>query len=138
MPEHLVSAQPSGVTKNTASQGAYAVTAQRAPSMRAQFGSGAIDATVPARMRRTFVAIDNSEEPAPEKISHMRFMMTVAGARVALHVRRDGAKVIVIAVCRSRHVDLVRRALTEAATGMRFQGERVDTAVHAVEGKDRV
>jgi hypothetical protein len=88
-------------------------------------------------MRRSFVSSDRSEVSSRENISHMRFMMTVAGARVALHVRRDGAKVIVIAVCSSRHVDLVRRALVEAATEMRFQGERVDTAVHAVVGKDR-
>jgi hypothetical protein len=109
--------------------------------MRSRSGSGAKYAADPAFMRRTFVASDISEDLPREKISHMRFMMTVAGARVALHVRRDGAKVIVIAVCSSRHVELVRRALAEAAIGMRFQGERVDTAVRAVDGaygEDRV
>jgi hypothetical protein len=94
-------------------------------------------ATDPARMRRMFVSSDISEESPREKISHMRFTMTVAGARVVLHVRRDGAKVIVIAVCSSRHVDLVRRALTEAAIGMRFQGECVDTAVRALDEENR-
>ena len=63
--------------------------------------------------------------------------MTVAGARTALHVRCHGGKVIVIAVCSARHVDLVRRALAEAAAAMRLQGESVDTAVRAVDGEDR-
>lgn len=136
-PVDLVSAHLLGLTLKASSQRAYAVSAPRVPSMRPRAGSGVMDATNPARIGRTFVASDISEESSREKISHMRFMMTVAGARIALHVRRDGAKVIVIAVCSSRHVDLVRRALTEAATGMRFQGEHVDTAVRAVDGEDR-
>jgi len=94
-------------------------------------------ATERATTRRTFIACDSTATSSREKISHMRFMMTVAGARIALHVRRDGGKLIVIAVCSSRHVELVRRALAEAAAGMRFQGERVDTAVRAAEGAGR-
>jgi hypothetical protein len=33
---------------------------------------------------------------------------------------------------------LVRRALAEAAAGMRMQGERVDTTVHVAQGEERV
>jgi hypothetical protein len=72
-----------------------------------------------------------------EKFSHVRFTLMIAGARVALHVRDDGEKVIVIAVCSARHVALVRRALAEAGEVMRLRGERVEMTVTAPDAKER-
>jgi hypothetical protein len=68
-----------------------------------------------------------------EKSSHVSFTLTVAGARVALHLRRAGEKLLVIVVCSARHAALVRRALADVADSLRAQGECVDASVRTME-----
>jgi hypothetical protein len=135
--ENADSAQPSGPHSKTTLDGACAASQRRTFPVRSQIGSAGSYATERSSARRPFVARELSDEPPREKISHVRFMMTVAGARVALHVRKHGGKLIVIAVCSSRRLEVVRRALAEAASGLRLQGECVDTTVRAVEREDR-
>jgi hypothetical protein len=136
-PEKSDSAQRSELHPKTALDGTCAASQRRTFPIRSQIGSAGSHALERSFVRRPLVAREIAEEPSREKISHVRFMMTVAGARVALHVRRDGGRLIVIAVCSSRRLEVVRRALAEAVCGLRLQGERVDTTVRAVEREDR-
>jgi hypothetical protein len=139
-PEEPLSAPLSRMRPKDASQEKQggAVPAWRSPPpARRRDDCGVVCAAESARVRRASAPGAVSEESRGEKISHVSFTMTVAGVRTALHVRRDGGKLIVIALCSARHAELVRRALAEAAAGLRSQGERVATAVRAVDGEDR-
>jgi hypothetical protein len=59
----------------------------------------------------------------------------VAGERVALLLRRDGATLHVIAVCRPAVENAVRHALALAAAQMREHGDAVRATVRALEGR---
>jgi len=58
----------------------------------------------------------------------------VAGERVALLLRRDGATLHVIAVCRPAVESAVRHALALAAAQMREHGDSLRASVRALEG----
>lgn len=79
-------------------------------------------------------ALQRSSAPQFEdegEIFHAQCTLSTANARFTLHMRRTGEKVIVIALCSLRHVEMVRRVLAEAALAMRSRGEQVDASVHA-------
>jgi hypothetical protein len=90
-----------------------------------------------ARMSRSLRAHVAGASVSHARFSHVRFTLMIAGVRVALHVRGDGEKMIVIAVCSARRVGLVRRALAEAAAAMHLRGERVEMTVTAPDAKEQ-
>ncbi|GAC1494179.1 MAG: hypothetical protein NVS1B2_10380 [Vulcanimicrobiaceae bacterium] len=55
--------------------------------------------------------------------------LAVAGERVHLLIRRDGATLHVVAICRPAIADMVRRALAAADAHLRLRGETVRSSV---------
>jgi len=110
---HAVSAE-----KNTYPASAERASRSKRDAVAARGGYEAESAIV----RKSLALRGESSEASREKSAHVLFTMTVAGARAALHIRQVGDRMIVIAVCSARHVEAVRRALTDAATGMRSRG----------------
>jgi hypothetical protein len=77
------------------------------------------------------------EVPAPERArTHppLRTVLTlgVAGERVALLLRREGATLHVVAVCRPAVENAVRHALTLAAAHVRGGGDSLRASVRAL------
>jgi hypothetical protein len=134
-------AMPSLCVEKTCSGADGVLLARRNDTLSSSTSSGGIsiggERLERARMSRSLRSHAASASVSREKFSHARFTLMIAGARVALHVRGDGEKVIVIAVCSARHVNLVRRALVEAGEAMRLRGERVEMTVTAPDAKDR-
>jgi hypothetical protein len=54
------------------------------------------------------------------------------GGRVQILLRRDGRTLLVLALCSTRHVEFVRRALAGADLHLRLRGERVSSSVRAL------
>jgi hypothetical protein len=61
----------------------------------------------------------------------------VAGERVALLLRREGATLHVVALCRPAVADIVRRALARADLALRTQGESIRASVTTFTSGDR-
>jgi hypothetical protein len=77
------------------------------------------------------------EAPARASAVHATFTLTVGDARVAIHVRHEDGKLRVIALCSTRHVDVVQRALAKTALAMRARGASIDTLVQSSDAEVR-
>jgi len=67
--------------------------------------------------------------------NHARASFSIAldgGGRVQILLRREGRVLHVLALCSTRHVELVRRALACADLHLRARGEKVSSSVRAL------
>ncbi len=98
-----------------------------APAPRGGFESS------PARATRHAATV--APRPRPSGHPPLRTSLTVgvAGERVALVLRRDGATLHVVAVCRPAVERAVREALARAAAHVRGSGDALRASVRVVE-----
>jgi hypothetical protein len=112
----------------------------RLPYTRRYTDVRAQEPSAPAARRRARLPAASAPAPeSPTKSStvHATFTLTVDDARVAIHVRHEDGKLRVIALCSTRHVEVVQRALAKTALAMRARGASIDTLVQSSDAEVR-
>jgi hypothetical protein len=92
-------------------------------------GDARTQSTFAARSARALSAANRARSYAPFRTS---LTLGVEGERVALLLRREGATLHVVALCRPAVADLVRRALACADAHLRAGGEQIRARVETV------
>jgi hypothetical protein len=121
------SAAPACAATPRAQPEALARGRDAAPQKTAGMSPG--DATARRRFLEGAVAASGSRARAGTG-ARAAFTVTLANARVRLVVRGEGDRLHVVALCSSRHVETVTRALALAAFSLRHRGP-IATSVHA-------
>jgi hypothetical protein len=129
-PEHSVTNRQAAERRDGSLPDARTVPRPSGPSRALQpAGEPRAQAAFPTRSARALAASNRARSYAPFRTS---LTLGVEGERVALLLRREGATLHVVALCRPAVADLVRRALVCADAHLRAGGEQIRARVETV------